>query len=245
MTRETYDILNNIFNGQTPLKRTNPKAGESEYYYFVPGQDDWTLLSEVKTVDVPSADTANPYLQSQTNSFGKPSQLAQNSTQTNDLNCYIEFDGKNFGIYKNGSLVNNLDGMSGQPDYQNRASQSIPNKGPIPEGTYYADQNQRQNISLSDAGIGTAVGMLNNIGIPINKGTWKGGPAAWGLRRVWLRPDENTNTYGRDGFSIHGGWSKGSAGCIDIPRQTKQLSDFLDNCQDSVPVYVKYPKESW
>ncbi len=86
MTRETYDILNNIFNGQTPLKRTNPKAGESEYYYFVPGQDDWTSLSEVKTVDVPSADTANPYLQSQTNSFGKPSQLAQNNTQTNNGN---------------------------------------------------------------------------------------------------------------------------------------------------------------
>ena len=183
--------------------------------------------------------------QNPTSPFGQPTQLAQNNTQANDSNCYIEFNGKNLGLYKNGSLVNNLDGMSGQPDYQNRASQSIPNKGPIPEGTYYADQNQRQNISLSDAGIGTAVGMLNNIGIPINKGTWKGGPAAWGLRRVWLRPDENTNTYGRDGFSIHGGWSKGSAGCIDIPRQTKQLSDFLDNCQDSVPVYVKYPKESW
>lgn len=86
MTRETYDILNNIFNGQTPLKRTNPKAGESEYYYFVPGQEDWTSLSEVKTVDVPSADTANPYLQPQTNSFGKPSQLVQNRTQTNNGN---------------------------------------------------------------------------------------------------------------------------------------------------------------
>ena len=73
MTGETYDILNNIFNGQTPIRRTNPKAGESEYYYFVPGQDNWTSLSEAKTVDVPSADTPNPYLQPQTNSLGQQS----------------------------------------------------------------------------------------------------------------------------------------------------------------------------
>ena len=26
--------------------------------------------------------------------------------------------------------------------------------------------------------------------------------------------DDNTNTYGRSGFSIHGGLTKGSAGCI-------------------------------
>ena len=31
-------------------------------------------------------------------------------------------------------------------------------------------------------------------------------------------------------------------GCIDIPWQTDKLSDYLDGCQDSVPVYVKYPK---
>jgi len=59
---------------------------------------------------------------------------------------------------------------------------------------------------------------------------------------VWLRPDINTNTYGRHGFSIHGGWKKGSAGCIDIPWQTGRLSNYLDDCQYSVPVYVKYPK---
>ena len=65
MAGETYNILNNIFSGQTPLKRTNPKAGESEYYYVVPGQKDWSSLNELKTVDVPSASTPNPYLQPQ------------------------------------------------------------------------------------------------------------------------------------------------------------------------------------
>ena len=35
-----------------------------------------------------------------------------------------------------------------------------------------------------------------------------------------------------------------SAGCIDIPWQTGTLSDYLDGCQESVPLYVKYP-EKW
>ena len=84
MAGETYDILNNIFSGYTPLKRTNPKAGESEYYYVVPGQKDWTSLNDVKTVDVPSASTPNPYLQPQNTVFGQPTQFAQNNMQAND-----------------------------------------------------------------------------------------------------------------------------------------------------------------
>lgn len=74
------------------------------------------------------------------------------------------------------------------------------------------------------------------------KSGWSGNPISWGTSRVWLQPDANTNTYGRSGFTIHGGLTKGSAGCIDIPWQTGKLNDYLDNCQDSVPVYVKYPK---
>ena len=38
MSGETYDILNSIFSGQKLLRRTNPKVGESEYYYVVPGK---------------------------------------------------------------------------------------------------------------------------------------------------------------------------------------------------------------
>jgi len=192
--------------------------------------------------------------QNQTSTFTQPTQLAQNNTQANNPNCYVEFDGKNVDLYRsgqydgnrlhNGQLEYNLSGQSGQNGYQNRNSQNIPNKGPIPEGTYYADQNQRQTITPLQAGWGIIAPIANKI-LPKPKGTWNGSLPAWGTRRVWLRPDENTNTYGRSGFTIHGGWSKGSAGCIDIPWQTKQLSDFLDNCQDSVPVYVKYPKENW
>jgi hypothetical protein len=40
--------------------------------------------------------------------------------------------------------------------------------------------------------------------------------SAWGHHRVWLHPKDGTTTFGRGGFSIHGGDDPGSAGCIDL-----------------------------
>ncbi len=165
---------------------------------------------------------------------------------SNNPNCYVEFNGNNVDLYKygqyngnklqNGQLQGNLSGQSGDDYHQSSVYQNVANHGPIPEGTYWADQKQRQNIGLLDAVLGAITKVFN-----LPYGAWKGSIPAWGTKRVWLRPDTNTNTYGRSGFSIHGGLTKGSAGCIDIPWQTGKLSNYLDNCQDSVPVYVKYP----
>lgn len=89
-----------------------------------------------------------------------------------------------------------------------------------------------------------ALKLGEKLGINTNqKSNWSGNPISWGTSRVWLQPDVNTNTYGRSGFTIHGGLAKGSRGCIDIPWQTGKLNNYLDECQDSVPVYVKYPKK--
>ena len=191
----------------------------------------------------PFENTVNTFGQSQTEQsygVGSDSQNQSSSSSYNNPNCYMRFDGKNLNLFANNQKVNSLDAMSGQPDYQAKKFQNVPNKGPIPEGTYYANQNQRQTIGILDAAIGAGTGLLG-----INRGTWKGSLPAWGMRRIWLKPDSDTNTYGRDGFTIHGGFSKGSAGCIDIPWQTGILSDYMDNCQESVPVYVGYPKDNW
>ena len=37
-----------------------------------------------------------------------------------------------------------------------------------------------------------------------------------GNHRIWLYSLEGTNTFGRDGFSLHGGKFLGSAGCVDL-----------------------------
>ena len=214
-----YDDVMNIFNGQTPIKRQNPRPGESAYYRVNPGQNmNMSTFTSLQTTDI----------QDNQPLFNTGQGL--NQGQPNNPDCYMTFDGQNLGLYNNG-LVNSLDAQSGQSGYQSGIYQNVANKGPIPEGTYYANQDQRQNITAFDAAAGI-----------VGHGKWVGSLPAWGTSRVWLQPDANTNTYGRDGFSIHGGWSKGSAGCIDIPWQTGKLNNYLDGCQDSVPLYVKYPK---
>ena len=246
MTEFTRELM----FGKRPVRRTNPNPGQSEWYYFDPRGA--STFSDMKQIDVPSENSPNPYANEIQNYlynndeynykqlYGNtpPPVQTQNSSAPN---CYIEFNGQDVDLYKygqndgnrlqNGQLQNNLNGQSGGDDYQGKIHQNVPNKGPIPEGTYYANQNQRQNITAFDAVAGI-----------VGHGKWPGSVPAWGTKRVWLQPDDNTNTYGRSGFTIHGGLSKGSAGCIDIPWQTGKLSNYLDDCQDSVPVYVKYPK---
>ena len=257
MTEFTRELM----YGKRPVRRTDPKPGQSEWYYIDPRGA--STFSDMKQIDVESENSPNPYANEiqnylYNNDEYNYKQLYDNTpppvqTQNNsDPNCYIEFNGQDVDLYKygqndgnrlqNGQLQNNLSGQSGGDDYQSRIHQNVPNRGPIPEGTYYANQNQRQNITAFDAIAGTGIGIANKLGANIHRGTWNGGPISWGTSRVWLQPDANTNTYGRSGFSIHGGLTKGSAGCIDIPWQTRKLNDYLDECQDSVPVYVKYPK---
>ena len=87
-------------------------------------------------------------------------------SNSNDPNCYMEFDGKNVDLYKygqhngnrlqNGLLKNNLSGQSGDDYHQGSIYQNVANKGPIPEGTYYANQDQRQSLTLKNIALKTA-----------------------------------------------------------------------------------------
>ncbi|WP_301101441.1 RHS repeat-associated core domain-containing protein [Propionivibrio sp.] len=79
---------------------------------------------------------------------------------------------------------------------------SVANKGPIPSGNYILNPSE-----ISPAGFFRKY--LD--------------PRDWGDYRVPLHPDQGTNTYGRDGFMIHGGKKPGSAGCIDVGSGDKDL----------------------
>ena len=174
--------------------------------------------------------------------FEKEQKRKKQEAQTHEpQDCYMIFNGTNLGLVKAGKLVDNLDAMSGYQAYQAKKYQDVVDRGPIPEGKYDALQKERQTITPFDAGVGLVAGALN-----INYGKWKGSLPTWGMRRVWIHPDDKTNTYGRDNFSIHGGMSKGSRGCIDIPWQTDKLSTYLDGCADEkVPLYVRYKRDYW
>ncbi|MGP1420107.1 MAG: eCIS core domain-containing protein [Tannerella sp.] len=98
----------------------------------------------------------------------------------------------------------------------NKNCQKQKNKGPIPEGTYTLGETQTIKSLLMDE----IPGLLG-------KGCWPGGSYAWGNTRTWLKPDNNTNTYGRKGFSIHGGSTAGSAGCIDLTSENDEFHTWL------------------
>lgn len=117
--------------------------------------------------------------------------------------------------------------VSGRPGYQSKEQQNLIDLGPLPEGKWIVKQSGYQRISPKDAIIGLGGIMGRKVG------SWPGSVAAWGAHRIWLQPEEGTPTFDRKGFSIHGGWAAGSAGCIDM---TSNIGDF-------VSMFLEYGKD--
>jgi len=139
------------------------------------------------------------------------------------------FDGKKFTLYENDKPIMSWDAVSGKDGYRSPEYQNLKDTGPIPEGTYVARQSELQHLSVTNAIIGLA-----------GVGEWPGSEYSWGSSRVWLEPSKETNTYGRDDFSIHGGWNLGSAGCIDMTGQINAFTSWLESTGKDLIVHVKY-----
>ena len=148
---------------------------------------------------------------------------------------YAVFDGKTLTLYVDDKPVRSWDAVSGRPGYQSSEYQDQKSTGPIPEGTYVARQEQLQFMDLKGLIVGSAVVVKEDSG-----GKWPGSYYSWGNSRVWLEPSKETNTYGRDNFSIHGGMWPGSAGCIDMTGQIGQFTYWLESTGKDLLVYVKY-----
>ncbi|MFN8208751.1 MAG: FG-GAP-like repeat-containing protein [Bacteroidales bacterium] len=155
----------------------------------------------------------------------------------------------NISLYFNGHRMNIMDESTGSSIYSTRAysgraldngsfdysvdRQKLVGNGPIPEGNYYINANEVQTITPKDVRRGT-------FGV----GAWPGGKRSWGERRVWIQPMPGTETYGRSGFSIHGGYVPGSAGCIDLVENVVPFFNHLHNAgaagQKLVILRVRY-----
>jgi RHS repeat-associated protein len=151
---------------------------------------------------------------------GNPIALAQDMT----------FDGRKLRLYepqvtsdaymtRNRPLLGEWDAVSGRAGYQSADCQSLAGRGPIPAGDYLARQSGLQ--------LRMDAGLMDRALSYVDRGSWPGGQVSWGDSRVWLTPMPDTDTFGRSGFSIHGGWHPGSAGCIDLtgamPAFTQQF----------------------
>ena len=148
---------------------------------------------------------------------------------------YAVFNGKTLTLYVDDKPVRSWAAVSGKKGYQSPEYQDKKSTGPIPEGTYVARQENLQFMDLKGLVVGTAVVVKENRG-----GKWPGSYYSWGNSRVWLEPSKETNTYGRDKFSIHGGMWPGSAGCIDMTGQIGQFTYWLESTGKDLLVYVKY-----
>ena len=76
--------------------------------------------------------------------------------------------------------------------------------------------------------------------VPGKHGEWPGSEYSWGNSRIWLEPSKETNTYGRDDFSIHGGWFPGSAGCIDLTSNMDNFVALFDYIGNDLIIKVEY-----
>lgn len=127
----------------------------------------------------------------------------------------------------------NMPASSGKPNCSCDASSK--NEGPIPSGNYTAKSNELTNAPWYKDIARTLAGVARISG---------GGD--WGDWRIPLHPNPGTDTFGRKGFMMHGGFIPGSAGCIDIgggifgSELTEQLmNDILGDPDGTVPVSVK------
>lgn len=124
-----------------------------------------------------------------------------------------------FDIYSKGKLIKRKRVTSGRPGV---TDPSIRDKGPTPPGKYYVDPKE--------------------ISIPSTArfiGRWLRYGADWGWGRVPMHPAEETDTKGRDGFFIHGGYFDGSAGCQDIGSYDDEFFEHLQQSEGLIPVWIE------
>jgi hypothetical protein len=142
----------------------------------------------------------------------------------------IRFDGNYFSYTDNNGNLVRIPAISGATSSQNSQFQNVVNKGPIPEGLY--NVSKYQNIA--------DISSWDYFKSLFGKGSWKGTEDTWGTERVWLTPQAGTNTFGRAGFSIHGGVDAGSAGCIDLVSNAPKFFNFFKSLGSDAVLQVDY-----
>lgn len=139
---------------------------------------------------------------------------------------FLSFDGKELCAHRFSGATKCWKGVSGAEGFQNKDSQSIRKKGPVPEGKWIVKRTNFQKFE--DVPFWNRVlGTIGTGNILPKIGLWPGGLHAWGRTRIWLEPKPGTNTFGRTGMAIHGGYSFGSAGCIDLSYNMVDFSKWF------------------
>jgi|GEM_PF-5159944 len=152
---------------------------------------------------------------------------------------HLKFDGRYLKLYHGEDVIEEWPAVSGQENFGSAKDQNKVDYGPIPEGTYDIKMSRYQNISGKNAVAG-ALGKLRGE----KMGEWPGSVPAWGWERVWADPTKETEnsglTFGRKDMAIHGGWTRGSAGCIDLTSNMSRFARAFWDLGLDLKLYVDY-----
>ena len=164
----------------------------------------------------------------------------------------IEFDGNDVYVRRNGTEFESFPAMAGKSGYQNRSSMSVSDRGPTPEGLYYADPKKLQErLDFHDRfqqyleNPKPSARKILGIFFPNGEDGWMRKEGSWGNYRVPLEPAEDTETFGRHSMYIHGGDELGSAGCIDLGPNMDRLAPYIRSSRQPVRVRVKYKADDF
>lgn len=145
---------------------------------------------------------------------------------------HLTFDGEQLCWRKGGHSEQCWSAVSGRDGYQSGAQQTVKDKGPLAEGRWSVRQSEYQKMPDRR--------FVEKIAAELGRTAWPGGESAWGRNRVWLHPEPGTITYGRSGFSIHGGDTPGSAGCIDLIGSVAECAQRLESHGEDLLLDVQY-----
>ena len=144
-----------------------------------------------------------------------------------DAGMELVFDGAQLRVIGTGAMsfpaVSGRPGPGGTFDYrpERQREESV---GPIPAGEYWIDPRQMKDMAL------------NNL-------FSSGSARSWGSHRITIHPFDDTHTFGRGGFFIHGGTIPGSAGCIDLTTEMWRFAVLVSAVPigQKVKLRVAYP----
>ncbi|MEP7012661.1 MAG: RHS repeat-associated core domain-containing protein [Acidobacteriota bacterium] len=195
------------------------------YKYVDPGGDQWFKI-EGKWTFIPDTSVIESVTAKSKGKEESKSEVVQGREQL------VGFDGGQLTFYRKDGSQQSFDAVSGRGGRTNPKLQSVSGVGPIPEGRYSFNTANVQSFSGLSA--------FQKAAAYLKRGTWPGGTIAWGDQRVELNADSSTNTYGRGGFFIHGGFTPGSAGCIDLCDRDRDFFSAVGGSGE-VTVEVDYP----
>lgn len=149
----------------------------------------------------------------------------------------LHYDGKKLTATDGkGEVIGSWDATSGKRGSTTKlVDQARRDFGPIPaNGNYSVDPSQIQR--WSDLPLSQKVAAY----LPGKHGQWPDGVPAWGHTRVPIQIHGLPAGINRSGFFIHGGWSPGSAGCIDLGSNESSFFNYLSGQNETIPLTVKY-----